>query len=38
MDAVAITSPARAVHHELVRALTRPGFAVPSPVRPGAAG
>jgi len=38
MDAAAITSIARAVHHELGRAPTRPGFAVRSPVRPGAAG
>ena len=50
MDAAAITSIARAVHHELGRAPTRPGFAVrppsgPAPsaeasgyARPGAAG
>jgi len=38
MDAAAITSAAQAVHHEPVRAPAGPGFAVPSPVRPGAAG
>jgi len=38
MDAAAITSLVRAVHHGLGRAPTRPGFAVRSPVRPGAAG